>query len=49
MPDLGPYAAEVLTAYAASLALILGLVAHSVVRATRMRRRLEEAEGRRHG
>ena len=46
MPDLGPYAAEVLAAYAASLALIGALVALSLARATRLRRRLDEAEGR---
>lgn len=49
MPDLGPYAAEVLTAYAASFALIVALVALSLARAARMRRRLEDAEGRRRG
>jgi heme exporter protein D len=49
MPDLGPYAVEVLTAYAASLVLIAGLVALSLLRAARMRRRLDEAEGRRRG
>ena len=49
MPDLGPYAAEVLTAYGASFVLIAGLVALSLARAARMRRRLEEAEGRRRG
>jgi heme exporter protein D len=49
MPDLGPYAAEVLTAYGASLGLIAVLVALSLARAARMRRRLDEAEGRRRG
>jgi heme exporter protein D len=49
MPDLGPYAAEVLTAYGASLGLIAALVALSLARAARMRRRLDEAEGRRRG
>ena len=49
MPDLGPYAAEVLTAYGATFVLIGGLVALSLARAARMRRRLEEAEGRRRG
>ena len=49
MPDLGPYATEVLTAYAVSLALIVAIVALSLARAGRMRRRLEEAEGRRRG
>ncbi len=49
MPDLGPYAAEVLTAYGVSLVLILGIVVLSLARAARMRRRLDEAEGRRRG
>ena len=49
MPDLGSYAAEVLTAYAVSLALIGGLVWLSLARAARLRRRLDEAEGRGRG
>ena len=49
MPDLGDYAAEVLTAYGASLVLIGGLVALSLARAARLRRRLDEVEGRRRG
>lgn len=49
MPDLGPYAAEVLTAYGASIVLIGGLVGVSLVRAARLRRRLDAAEDRRRG
>jgi heme exporter protein D len=49
MPDLGPYMAEVLAAYGASLALIAGLVVSSLVRSARVRRRLEEAEARHRG
>jgi heme exporter protein D len=49
MPDLGKYAAEVLTAYGVSAALIVVLVALSVSRAAKVRRRLEQAEGRRRG
>ena len=49
MPDLGPYAAEVLTAYGASIVLVAALVALSLARAARIRRRLEEAEGRHRG
>ena len=49
MPDLGPYAAEVLTAYAVSLGLIAGLVWLSLARAARLRRLLDEAEGRDRG
>ncbi len=46
MPDLGKYAVEVASAYAVSLVLILGLVAVSVFRARRVKRDLDEAEGR---
>lgn len=46
MPDLGRYAAEVLSAYGVSLALLAGLVAWSFVRAGRVRRALDEAEAR---
>jgi heme exporter protein D len=49
MPDLGPYAAEVLTAYGVSIALVMGLVGLSLGRAARMRRRLDAAEERRRG
>ena len=50
MPDLGKYAVEVLSAYAASLVLLAGLVVAVVVRSRAVKRRLEaaEAEGR-HG
>ena len=47
MPDLGPYALEVTLAYAVSLALLAGIVGLSVWQSRRMRRRLDEAEGRR--
>lgn len=49
MPDLGPYAVEVLSAYAATAVLLGGLVALSLTRAARVRRRLDAAEGRRRG
>jgi heme exporter protein D len=49
MPDLGPYAAEVLTAYAATFVLLGALVGLSIARAARMRRRLDAAEDRRRG
>lgn len=48
MPDLGRYAAEVLTAYGATFVLLVVLIGASVLRAARLRRRLEEVEGRRH-
>lgn len=46
MPDLGKYAADVLTAYGVSLGLIALLVWRSVARAGTMKRRLKEAEAR---
>lgn len=47
MPDLGKYALEVSLAYGAALALIAALVALSLARSARVRRRLEEIERRR--
>ncbi|WP_076448342.1 heme exporter protein CcmD [Roseivivax lentus] len=47
MPDLGKYADTVLSAYAVSLVLIVALVALSVMRARKVRRALDEVEGRR--
>ncbi len=47
MPDLGKYAAEVLSAYALSLVLIGGLVLVTWLRARRVKRALEQAEARR--
>ncbi len=46
MPDLGKYADAVLSAYAVSIVLILGLVAVSVIRARRIRKQLQEVEKR---
>ncbi len=46
MPDLGKYAETVLSSYAISLLLITGLVMASVIRARRMRRKLDEVEKR---
>ena len=46
MPDLGPYAPEVLSAYGVSLLLVLGLVWRSLHVARRLRRAVERAEGR---
>ena len=47
LPDLGRYAAAVLSAYGVSLALIGALVVLVVARAVRVRRALAEAEARR--
>ena len=42
--SLGPYAFDILLAYGLSAALVLGLVAQSVLAARAVRRRLEAAE-----
>ncbi len=44
MPDLGNYAIEVLSAYAVSILLLLGLVVISWRRYVRVRAALEQAE-----
>jgi heme exporter protein D len=49
MPDLGAYAAAVLSAYGISILLIAGLVGWSFLRAARVRRDLDAAEARRGG
>ncbi|SFP50080.1 heme exporter protein D [Tranquillimonas alkanivorans] len=49
MPDLGKYAAEVLTAYGVSLALLGGIVWLSIARGRKVKRQLEAAEARRRG
>ena len=46
IPDLGKYATEVLSAYGASLVLILGLVWASLARSKRVLRALREVEER---
>lgn len=46
MPDLGKYAAEVLSAYGVSLTLIAGLVLWSLRRSARLRDALREVEDR---
>lgn len=47
--DLGQYAVEVLSAYGVGLALLLGLIVVSVLRARSVARRLAEMENRRGG
>ena len=44
MPDLGKYAETVLSAYGASIALLVVLVALSLWRAKRVKRQLEDIE-----
>lgn len=46
IPDLGTYAAEVLSAYAVSLMLLTGVVVLSLVRWRKVKRQLEEVERR---
>ncbi len=45
-PELGKYAGPVLSAYAISILLILGVVALSLLRSARVRRALEAQEAR---
>ena len=49
MPDLGAYAAEVLSAYAVSLMLLGAITWASVARWRRVRRQLEAVERRGEG
>ncbi len=50
IPDLGKYAAEVLSAYGLTLLLIAGLVLATWARSRRVKRALDLAEARRaHG
>ncbi|MEO0773317.1 MAG: heme exporter protein CcmD [Pseudomonadota bacterium] len=46
MPDLGKYADAVLSAYAVSLVLLLGIVGLSLWRSRRVRAELEALEAR---
>lgn len=46
MPDLGKYADAVLSAYAMTVVLIVGLVVVTWVRGRKMRRALDEVEAR---
>jgi len=46
MPDLGKYAATVLGAYGAALALLVALVALTLWQGRRMKKALEEVEKR---
>ncbi|MEO3413895.1 heme exporter protein CcmD [Roseovarius sp. CAU 1744] len=44
MPELGKYAATVLSAYGVSIVLILGLVALSMIRAAQVKKQLQDVE-----
>lgn len=51
MPDLGKYADAVLSAYAVSIVLVLGLILVSILRSNRIRKDLQDIErkGRNNG
>lgn len=44
MPDLGKYAEAVLSSYAISIAIIIGLIVVSVMRANRVNKQLQDIE-----
>lgn len=46
MPDLGKYAAAVLSSYGVSLVLLAGIVALSIWQGARVKRQLAEVEAR---
>ena len=49
MPDLGHYAGTVLSAYAAAIALLVGLVGLTLWQGARMKKRLAQIEARQRG
>ncbi|AUC55026.1 MAG: heme exporter protein CcmD [Sagittula sp.] len=49
IPELGKYAGPVLASYAVSLALLGLLIVASVLRSRRVKRELEQVEGRKDG
>jgi len=46
LPDLGKYAGAVLSAYGASIVLLIGLVVMSVVKGWGVRKQMQEIEAR---
>jgi heme exporter protein D len=46
LPDLGKYAYAVLSAYGASIVLLVGLVVISVVKGRRVRKQMQDVEAR---
>lgn len=46
LPDLGKYASTVLSAYSASIFLLVGLVFMSVAKGRRVRKKMQEVEAR---
>jgi heme exporter protein D len=49
MPELGKYGETILTAYTATIILVVAIVVLSVVRARKVKRQLAELEARRNG
>lgn len=49
IPELGKYAGPVLASYGVSLALLALLIVASVLRSRRVKRELEQVEGRKDG
>jgi heme exporter protein D len=47
MPDLGKYTGDVFAAYGITFVLLGGLIALSIIRAARIKKRLQAAEERR--
>ncbi len=46
MPELGKYAVTVLSAYGASIILIVGLVCTSIYRSNKIKKRLQDIENK---
>lgn len=46
LPDLGKYAGTVLSAYGASIVLLVGLVMMSVLKGRRVRKQMQDVESR---
>ncbi len=49
MPDLGKYAATILSAYGITIALLAGIILSSLLRARQTKRQLAKLEARRNG
>ena len=46
LPDLGKYAGTVLSAYGASIVLLVGLILMSVAKGRRVRKQMQDVEAR---
>ena len=49
MPDLGKYADTILSAYAITIVLLVGIIVTSLMRARKTKKQLDELEARRNG